>query len=68
MACLKKVHAMASDKKALRRSAQDKLHEFFTLKYPAKMLWGACTTMGVHTRDPAWFDVRDGIDANYAAA
>ena len=63
MRCLKKVHAMASDK-----SAQDKLHEFFTLKYPAKMLWGACTTMGTHTRDPAWFDVRDGIDANYAAA
>ena len=68
MACLKKVHAMASDKRALRQSAQDKLHEFFTLQYPAKMLWGACTTMGTHTRDPAWFDVRDGIDANYAAA
>ena len=65
MACLKKVHTMASDKKALQQSAQDKLHEFYTLKYPAKMLWAACTTMGVQTRVPTWFDVRDGIDAIY---
>ena len=65
MACLKKVHSMASDKKALRQSAQRKLDEFYTLQYPTKMLWSVCTAMGVNTRDTTWFDIRDDIDAMY---
>ena len=58
-ACLKKVHFMASDNKTLKESAIQKLHEFFRLQYPRKLLWSVCTTMGVHTRNPTWFDIRD---------
>ena len=58
-ACLKKVDRMASDAPALYDSAIKKLSEFWHLDYPDKMLWSACTTMGVCTRDPTWFDIRD---------
>ena len=61
MACLKKVHKMASDTYVLRRSALQKVAEFARLQYPRKMLWSACTTMGVQTRDAAWFRVRDQL-------
>ena len=59
MATLRKVHKMASDTYALKKSAQQKIAEFIRLKYPIKTLWTACTTMGVTTRDTAWFKVRD---------
>ena len=59
MATLRKVHKMASDTYTLRKSAQQKIAEFIRLKYPVKTLWTACTTMGVTTRDTAWFKVRD---------
>ena len=59
MACLLKVNKMASDDAALVSSAAQKLAEFTRLGYPRKMLWTACTTMGVKTRDRAWFQVRD---------
>ena len=52
MACLKKVHKMASDAPALKTSAAQKLAEFSRLQYPRKLLWTACTTMGVTSRDP----------------
>ena len=61
MACLKKVHSMASDPHVLRGSAVQKLAEFARLQYPRRLLWSACTTMGVHTRNPAWFRARDEI-------
>ena len=58
MACLGKVHAMASDTHALAYSAWAKIAEFLRLGYPLKVLWNACTTLGVRTREPAWFKVR----------
>ena len=60
-ACLKKLQKMASDPIALKTSAVQKLAEFARLKYPSKLLWTACTTMGVNTRDPTWFRVREKI-------
>ena len=61
MACLTKVQKMASDDPALRKSAMQKVAEFARLRYPRKMLWTACTTMGVSTRCPAWFRAREQI-------
>ena len=58
MACLKKVEKMASDNKLLYHSGLQKLHEFENLNYPLKMLWTACTTMGVISRNPTWFEIR----------
>jgi hypothetical protein len=66
MACLRKVHGMASDGLALRSSALQKLAEFAALRYPPKLLWSACTTMGVATRDTIWFRVREKIPQAYA--
>ena len=65
MACLKKIHKMASDPEALLMSAVTKLHEFIRLAYPEKMLWTACTTMGVDTRRATWFDIRDMLPILY---
>lgn len=62
MACLKKVHQMASDPLARQRSAHWKLAEFRHLGYPHKMLWRACTTMAVNTRDTTWFRIRHDND------
>ena len=62
MACLIKVQKMASDPLARQHSAIDKLAEFKALSYPRKMLWSACTTMAVNTRDTTWFRVRDKCD------
>jgi len=61
MACLSKVQKMASDSDVLRESAIQKVAEFARLNYPRKMLWTACTTMGVTTRHPTWFRVREQI-------
>ena len=60
-ACLKKVHNMASDNASLYMSATRKVQEFRNLRYPDKLLWTMCTTMGVQTRNPTWFDVRDDM-------
>ena len=62
MASLRKVHKMASDKQARITSARQKLMEFERLEYPRRMIWTACTTMGVTTRDTAWFRVRETWD------
>ena len=61
MACLKKVGKMASDQHVLQKSASQKIAEFSRLRYPRKLLWSACTTMGVKSRNPAWFRARDQI-------
>lgn len=61
-ACLRKVHYMASNNKVLESSAIQKLQEFGILKYPYKVLWSICTTMGVQTRNPTWFKVRDSMN------
>ena len=61
MACLRKVQTMASDADALLASATQKVAEFTRLSYPRKLLWTACTTMGVTTRHPAWFRAREQI-------
>ena len=58
-ATLKKVHAMASDRRALYHSALQKIAEFKNLGYLRRMVWTACTTRGVQTRETTWFDVRD---------
>ena len=58
-ACLQKLYKMASNNAVLHTSAVQKLQEFGRLKYPYKLLWTLCTTMGVETRNTVWFDVRD---------
>ena len=47
------------DECVLLQSAGQKLAEFVRLAYPRRMLWTACTTMGVKTRHPAWFKLRN---------
>ena len=59
MACLKKVQKMASDHKVMIESGIQKLAEFVKLGYPRKMIWTACTTMGVQTREKGWFEIRE---------
>ena len=61
-ACLQKVHKMASDNETRRISAVHKLVEFGNLEYPYKLLWTMCTTMGVQTRNPIWFEIRDTMN------
>ena len=61
LACMRKVHDMASDDKALYDSAIQKLSEFWHLDYPDKLIWKICTTMGVQTRVKTWFDIRDNF-------
>ena len=63
MACLQKVHTMASDYDAIVTSGLHKVIEFLRLNYPKKMLWSACTTMAVKTRNTAWFRIRDRINS-----
>ena len=62
-ACLKKVQAAASDDAALVTSGRKKLIEFLRLDYPMKLLWRMCTTLGVNTRNTAWFRIRDALNA-----
>jgi hypothetical protein len=58
IATLKKLDKMASDDNALINSAIKKLHEFIILKYPAKLIWTACTSLAITTRNTAWFKIR----------
>ena len=52
---------MANNNWALKDSAGQKLCEYMRLKYPRKLLWSACTTMGVQSRNPTWFDIQDTL-------
>ena len=64
LACLKKVQQMASDTQILKQSAIQKIEEFRKLQYPRKLVWTLCTTMGVQTRQSAWFEIRDNMPEN----
>ena len=61
VATLKKLDKMASNEQELVHSAMQKLNEFIQLKYPKKLIWTACTTLAVVTRDIAWFKIRGAI-------
>ena len=63
LSTLKKVERMASAQNLVTESAVQKLAEFRKLRYPRKLLWTACTTVGVQTRNPAWFRAREQIPA-----
>ena len=60
-ACLRKVHAMASDAGRLRASALDKVAEFRRLKYPLGMLRKACSYLGAATGEGTWITVRQTL-------
>ena len=64
-ACLRKVHNTASDDHVLWLSAVQKLAEFRRLQYPWHMLYLACTTLGVATRNTTWFRVRDTVKRKF---
>ena len=59
--CLRKVQKMASDRKALERSAWDKIVEFRELGYPRRVLRTACNYLGATTGERGWFEVRDQL-------
>ena len=61
LATLRKLHKMASDPYARRHSAYAKLMEFYALQYPRRVLWRACTSMAVTTRDATWFRIREDL-------
>ena len=65
LAVLKKVDTNSSDATQLYKSAIQKLEEFIRLNYPKKLLWTACTTLGVNTRTRTWFEIRDYLEAMY---
>ena len=52
---------MANNDMRLKQSAIQKLAEFQKKGYPRRMLWTACTTMAVKTRNTTWFKVRKTI-------
>ena len=58
---MKKVHKMASDRRALTESAVQKLAEFGRLGYPRGLLRGVCNYMFATTRERGWMDARDQI-------
>ena len=58
---MRKVHAMASDRAALRESALQKLEEFRRLRYPGGLLRGVCGFMAATTGDNAWISVRQAM-------
>ena len=65
MACLKKVHGMASDGVALYESALKKLAEFRELQYPKAVLRGVCTYMAAVTGQYVWIQIRQEVTANW---
>ena len=65
MACLKKVHGMASDGAALYRSALKKLAEFRELRYPKAVLRGVCTYMAATTGHYVWIQIRQEVTTNW---
>ena len=60
-ACLRKVHAMASDSEVLYESALAKVAEFRRLCYPQSVLMKACAYLGATTGERRWLDVRDRL-------
>jgi hypothetical protein len=62
IACLRKVHKMASDRRRRYTSALDKLREFIALDYPLSLLRSSCNLLGYTTGDSTWVGVRNTID------
>ena len=60
-ACLRKVHAMASDADMLYASALDKVAEFRRLRYPLGLLRKACSFLGATTGEGTWITVRQTL-------
>ena len=58
---MKKVHKMASDRRALTDSAEQKLAEFGRLGYPRGLLRGVCNYMFATTKNGGGMDARDRI-------
>ena len=61
-ASLRKVHKMASDRRWLYRSAQDKLREFIALSYPLNLLRSVCNLLAYSTGVSTWLAVRRDIE------
>ena len=61
VACLRKVHKMASDRRRLYQSAMHKLREFQDLAYPTSMLRAACNLLAASTGERTWLGVRNSI-------
>ena len=57
-ACLRKVHAMASDEEQLKLSALAKLREFERLAYPVGIRKFACAVLARDTECTMWWRVR----------
>ena len=57
-ACLRKVHAMASDEEQLKISALAKLREFERLAYPVGIRKFACAVLARDTECTMWWRVR----------
>ena len=57
-ACLRKVHAMASDEEQLKISALAKLREFERLEYPVGVRKFACAVLARDTECKVWWRVR----------
>jgi len=62
MACMKKVHAMASDESVLHVSALQKLEEFRRLHYPMTVMRGVCTYMSSCTGVYEWIKIRSVVE------
>ena len=63
MACMKKVHAMASDGGVLQASALQKLEEFRRLRYPTAVMRGVCTYMASRTSEYEWIKIRSVVES-----
>ena len=57
-ACLRKVHAMASNEEQLKISALAKLREFERLAYPVGIRKFACAVLARDTECTMWWRVR----------
>ena len=60
-ACLRKVHAMASNAEVLHRSALAKIAEFRAIGYPTHLLRRTCAELAISAGDTAWYAVRQAI-------
>ena len=56
-ASLRKVHKMASDRRWLYRSAQDKLRELIALSHPLNLLRSVCNLLAYSTGVSTWLAV-----------
>ena len=62
IACLRKVHKMASGREQIFDSAIDKLREFVNLSYPLNLLRSACSLLAYTSGVRTWLAVRNSID------